>query len=579
MDSLAPGRDIGKYRVVRRLATGGMAEIYLAQSRGIEGFAKYVVLKRILPQFASSETFVRLFLNEARVTATLDHPNIAGVHDIGAVDGIYFFTMEYLHGEDLGHILRTLVNRERMPLDLALTIGTGVAAGLHAAHEKKGSDGKPLGIVHRDVSPSNVVVTFDGGVKLVDFGVAKMTAQADLTSTGTLKGKVSYMSPEQCNNEPVDRRSDVFALGVLMYELSTQTRLFRTESEAATLKLVLEANIPPPSSRVRDYPPELEAIVLRALSRDRDQRYQSARDLQLALEEVARGRGLVTSTATLGEWMTHTFGPKLEPWITAPIEERPDPVAAAEAGSAGGNEGSGGDPLDHQPTNYKARIPTRNPPRIPTIDRGPALAPLPGGETDGDPAAGRRWARWIAGHRAAALVALGGALIFAGTGLAVHHWSRPATQATAATPAPVAPPPAASASAPPLVATSNAAGDDGRPPPAPRRSAGRRNATRGPAESKPQAFSSTFARKENDLIACFASHSDAAARAPQISVRFHVGVDGAVNGAEVLPPEVAATALGQCVARVARSAHFEPQPSPVTVRIPVTVRRVGNTGR
>ena len=202
MDALAPGKELGKYRVVRRLATGGMAEIYLAEARGIEGFAKHVVLKCILPQYAASETFVRLFLNEARVTASLDHPNIASVYDIGEHEGTYFFAMEYLHGEDLGHLLRQLHGNPtiRLPLEHALTIGAGVAAGLHAAHEKRGVDGRPLGLVHRDVSPSNVFVTFDGGVKLVDFGVAKLTATAELTQTGTLKGKVAYMSPEQCND-------------------------------------------------------------------------------------------------------------------------------------------------------------------------------------------------------------------------------------------------------------------------------------------------------------------------------------------------------------------------------------------
>ena len=207
----------------------------------------------------------------------------------------------------------------------------GVAAGLHAAHEKKGTDGKPLGIVHRDVSPSNVVVTFDGGVKLVDFGVAKLTAQADLTRTGTLKGKVSYMSPEQCNNDPIDRRSDVFALGVLLYELTTQTRLFRGDSEAATLKLVLDARIPPPSSRVSEYPPELEAIVMRALAREREGRFATRPRAAAWRWRRWPGRaGWSPSTAALGEWMTRSFGPKLEPWISRPGgPHRPRRTAAA----------------------------------------------------------------------------------------------------------------------------------------------------------------------------------------------------------------------------------------------------------
>ena len=573
METLAPGRDIGKYRVVRRLNVGGMAEIYLAQARGIEGFAKYVVLKRILPQYAASDTFVKLFLNEARVTASLDHPNIASVYDIGAVDGVYFFSMEYLHGEDLGHILRELVaRRERMPLDLALTIGASVAAGLHAAHEKKGTDAKPLGIVHRDVSPSNVVVTYDGGVKLVDFGVAKLTAQADLTRTGTLKGKVSYMSPEQCNNDPIDRRSDIFALGVLMYELTTQTRLFRTESEAATLRLVLEARIPPPSTRAADYPEELEPIVMKALARDREQRYSTARELQVALEEVARSRNLVTSTAALGEWMTRTFGPKLEPWMAAPAASREDAETDAEL--------------------------TQNIVRRPTLDRGPTLQSLP--TDDGSPQRRPRLGLALRGWRL--WTALTAAVVTAGlaTGLTVYRWG--ASKLEASAPATISSMPSASSaasSASTSAATSPAAPGATSPAtsagmsnvqiapvqnlPEPvatgRRSAGRRGNVRATAvEPRPEQFSNAFARKESQLLRCFATFPQAAAQAPQLSVRFQVGLDGKVNAADVLPAELANSALGRCVAQVALGAQFSAQPSPVTVRIPVTVRRVGSSG-
>jgi serine/threonine protein kinase len=543
MDPVAPGRQIGKYRVVRRLAVGGMAEIYLAEARGIEGFTKHVVLKRILPQFAQSETFVRLFLNEARVSATLDHPNIATVYDIGEADGVYFFTMEYLHGEDLGHLLREMVARQtRLPLEHALTIGVGVAAGLHAAHEKRSPDGKPLGIVHRDVSPSNVVVTYDGGVKLCDFGVAKITSQAELTSTGTLKGKVSYMSPEQCNNESLDRRSDVFALGVLLYELSTQTRLFKGDSEAATLKMVLDAEIAPPSSRVPNYPADLEATILKALHRDRQDRYATARELQIALEEVARAHGLITSAASLGAFMISSFGTKVEPWLMPPEEE----------------EAQGDSPADPQG-------------RLTTLDRGPVLRTL----VLEDRASTKRSLlakAWVAGV-AVLLLAVATA-----TGLAIERAkatalaTAPAGAAAGATPHPAGlPTPLARAARGTVVATAPT-----KAIPAPSRtSSGRRSS--GPpalAQSRPERFSETFARKEPALLRCFAAYPGEASGAPEISVRFRVGLEGEVLSADVLPKALAGTALGGCVEGVARGTRFGRQTEPVTLRIPVSVRRV-----
>jgi len=196
-EPIAPGSILGKYEIVHRIAFGGMAEIYLARAAGIHGFEKHVVLKRILPHLAENEELVRMFLKEARVAATLDHANIAHVYDIGEENGVYFFTMEYLHGEDLRNIMRTLTKLEAdLPLEHALATVVGAAAGLHFAHERKGADGRPLGIVHRDISPSNIVVTYDGSVKVVDFGVAKMTADPDLSRRYSLKGKLAYMSPE-----------------------------------------------------------------------------------------------------------------------------------------------------------------------------------------------------------------------------------------------------------------------------------------------------------------------------------------------------------------------------------------------
>ncbi len=287
---------LGKYQLIRRLATGGMAEIYLARATAIEGFEKIVVLKRILPQHAENDSFIRMFLAEARLAATLHHPNIVQVYDIGEDQGTYFFTMEYVQGVDLRRLASAARRAQRgLPLQHVLYTIAGVCAGLHYAHEKKDPAGRALGIVHRDVSPSNVLVTFDGGVKIVDFGIAKA---ANITTTaGTLKGKIPYMSPEQCRSEQLDRRSDVFSIGTLLWELTTGVRLFRADSELAILSRVAQGDVTSPRAVRPDYPPALESIVMRALEPDLDRRYPSAQALQLALEDFAHEARLPLSAS------------------------------------------------------------------------------------------------------------------------------------------------------------------------------------------------------------------------------------------------------------------------------------------
>jgi len=311
---LRPGTKLGKYELIKQLAIGGMAEIFLARARGIEQFEKLVVLKRILPQYASSAEFVTMFLDEARLVATLQHANIAQVYDIGEDKGCLFFTMEFINGEDARCLLKRVVNdRRRLPLEHALTILIGAAAGLHSAHEKRGSNGEPLNIVHRDVSPANVLISFDGCVKLIDFGVAKGAQRQTETLAGTLKGKIAYMAPEQCRGESVDRRADLFALGILLYELTTSRKLFRG-NEFSMMRQITEKDVRPPSRIRSTYPAELEAIVMRALARDRNKRYSTAQQIQLDLERFARNHGLVLSGVKLGEYMRDLFAPKVEAW-------------------------------------------------------------------------------------------------------------------------------------------------------------------------------------------------------------------------------------------------------------------------
>ncbi|MDQ3366994.1 MAG: serine/threonine protein kinase [Myxococcota bacterium] len=315
---LAPGDKLGTYSLIRQIAVGGMAELYLARTLGIEGFEKLVVVKRILPQFASNASFVTMFINEARLAATLHHPNIAQVYDIGQEGQDYFFSMEYVHGEDLGTLVSVATDSGvPISLDVSLTLVAGLCAGLHYAHDKLGSDGKPLQVVHRDVSPSNVLVSYDGAVKLVDFGIARAGNKVT-TARGGLKGKIGYMSPEQGQgNIALDRRSDVFSAGSILYELTTGRLPFVDETEYGVLNQIVNTDALSPSRLVPNYPPQLEAIVLRALARDRDRRYPSALELQGHIEDFAHEHRLRISPLVLARLMGSLFPARLEEWEDA----------------------------------------------------------------------------------------------------------------------------------------------------------------------------------------------------------------------------------------------------------------------
>jgi serine/threonine protein kinase len=317
-DRDGPAR-LGRYEILGSLARGGMAELYVARLAGIEGFAKRVVVKRVLPGLARDREFVDMFLEEARLAATLDHQNIVQVHDIGQDRDGHFFAMELLHGNDVAHILRAMSGRSApLPLGIALEVARGACAGLHYAHERTGPTGAPLALVHRDVSPQNLFVTFDGAVKLLDFGIAKAAQRiADhATRSGTLRGKLPYMSPEQCRGEVLDRRSDIFSLSVVLWEMTVGARLYggAGEGDFDILKAIVDGDAPAPTGRRPDYPPELERIVLRGLRRDRAARYQTADELAADLEAFTRARSLWVSPRELAAFMAETFPEKAAAW-------------------------------------------------------------------------------------------------------------------------------------------------------------------------------------------------------------------------------------------------------------------------
>ncbi|HZN96027.1 MAG TPA: serine/threonine-protein kinase, partial [Myxococcales bacterium] len=225
-----------------------MAEVWLARQTGIEGFKRHLVIKRILPHLADDPEFVQMFLNEARIAANFNHPNIAQIYDLGEVSGAYYIAMEFVHGEDLGRIMRKAWGTGQW---IAYPIGIRIVAlaceGLYYAHTRNDDSGRPLKVVHRDISPQNILIGFDGSVKLVDFGIAKAVDSASMTKSGAIKGKFAYMAPEQAGGKPIDHRADLFAIGLTLYELLTGTRPLKKESEIATLQAALACEIPPPS--------------------------------------------------------------------------------------------------------------------------------------------------------------------------------------------------------------------------------------------------------------------------------------------------------------------------------------------
>ncbi|MBI5549581.1 MAG: PEGA domain-containing protein [Deltaproteobacteria bacterium] len=302
----------GPYDLIEKIATGGMAEIFLARKAGVEGFEKLLVLKRILPHLAESQEFVEMFLHEARVAVRLNHPNVVQIFDLGKEAGAYFIAMEYIHGEDVRRVWRQSEAQQKLiPVPLVCRIVMDAAAGLDYAHKKTDAAGAPLHIVHRDVSPQNILVSFQGAVKVVDFGIAKAADQASQTRAGVLKGKYSYMSPEQAAGAEIDQRTDQFALGVVLWELLAARRLFKRGSDMQTLAAVTECKVPAPNEVDSRVPAELGAIVLKATAKEPQQRFGDLHELQMALEEWLLATRQASSPSHLAAYMAELYAERL----------------------------------------------------------------------------------------------------------------------------------------------------------------------------------------------------------------------------------------------------------------------------
>jgi serine/threonine protein kinase len=287
-DKLKPGLILGRYELLAPVAKGGMAQVWIARLTGTRGFQKTVAIKTMLPHLSDDPEFEQMFLDEALLASRVRHPNVVEILDLGEDAGILYLVMEWIEGEPLSMLMKQALRQEGIPLPLAVRVVMQACAGLHAAHELKDDEGEPVGLVHRDISPQNILVSYDGVVKVGDFGVAMATGRASTqASAGQVKGKVPYMSPEQATGGVIDRRSDVFAMGILLYMMTTGMHPFRRENDAQTMfKICSDVRVAPPSAVVEDYPEELEEIVEKALAKSADQRFQTAGEMQQALDAL-----------------------------------------------------------------------------------------------------------------------------------------------------------------------------------------------------------------------------------------------------------------------------------------------------
>ncbi|HEX6277849.1 MAG TPA: serine/threonine-protein kinase [Polyangiaceae bacterium] len=305
---IGPGDVLGRYELLLPVAAGGMAMVWAARLKGSRGFHKIVAVKTMLPKLSEDAQFEKMFLDEATLASRIHHPNVVEVLDLGEQNGVLFIAMEWVDGVPLNQLMKA-AKGTGIPGPVAIHIITHAAEGLHSAHELKDDDGRMVGLVHRDVSPQNILVGFDGFTKMLDFGLAKATMLGDgATRAGQLKGKISYMAPEQVRGDSLDRRADIFALGVVLYAVSTGKHPFRRESEGATLFTISSPDPAPAPSRFMQYPPDLEAVLMKAISKDPDKRYSTAIEFARALENTLPEAERVHGGERVSEFIKQLLG-------------------------------------------------------------------------------------------------------------------------------------------------------------------------------------------------------------------------------------------------------------------------------
>jgi serine/threonine-protein kinase len=565
---------LGRYRIIRRLALGGMGVIYLARNEGAAGFIRPVVVKRIIPEKMSSSSVTQGFAREARILSNLRHPGIVGILDFREEDGAYLMVLEYVHGFDLGRWQRYAINhRGQLPVDLVIHVTLAMLDALHYAHTLVGPDGVPLDIVHRDISPSNLLIDVDGPIKLTDFGIARMQASSDefRTEEGKIRGKFHYLAPELFGRTEPSACTDVFSAGVMLHELLAGTNEFRTDDVQATVARVLGHRLTPLSALRSDVSSALSEVVDRASAKRPSERFQSAQEFAEALREV-RGQD-PTFVAERFRTVIHAdfHAPEIselagtEPlrvleqaWQAPPPEPPPAPEITRISAP----------PSISSPGSSSVGLRTQAPSTLPS----PALIPDSVTSmasvivTNDLPPPERRWPMLVV-----ILALILGAALAASSALSPPPGPKYVLvqgQVTGdpnvvATKEPASAPP----TEPPIptpTASPTAASTPSPTAPSPPTSAR--------PESPVEALTRAFAKNEPAVERCYRDHAEEVDRARQVFVRFKVAAAGEIERVEIIPTELAGTPLGECLLSVARGAKFPAQGAPLSFRIPLSVR-------
>jgi serine/threonine-protein kinase len=563
-------RRFGNYVLLRKIAEGGMAEIFLAKQVGAEGFERNVVIKCMLDHFTQSRDFVSMFLDEARLAARLHHPNIVQISDLGVADNRYYICMEYLAGEDLDAVISaTHALGQWVPIATAARIILSALEGLEFAHNYQ-EQGQPVGLVHRDISPSNIFVTFQGTVKVLDFGIAKASSRMTQTQPGLLKGKWGYMSPEQARGESIDARSDLFSLGVTFYELLTVRRVFEKDNEIGVLLALMAQPIPPPSQRRPDVPPELDRIVMKALERRPEDRYSSAAEMRADLEEFLRGTPSVPGTSQLAQYMQGLFG-------QSHVEHKTKVPSLTElAAIPSPPEAEVRRPLHTDIMGLeKTLVRPSEPHGVPAVGApasvpAPAPAPVP---VSAPPAQSTGLTMAIGALAAVALLAIGG-------GAAWYFMPRPQPQApVVVTAPPVAPPVVAQPTpppAPPPTSPTPPMAELSKPPP--------REATpkpQTPKQGRPQSPFSQESIKQamrphlGKLEQCAKTHRENLPPSTQVTLLITVESTGAVANTQISDAKAVPDSLAQCLKAEMSKVAFkaDAQRPTVQIQLPFVLKR------